>query len=209
MVVTPTTRVPLFWTLNLLLLILISFGMPVLAQSTQSTCPGADSNDESPDDAALNACLNGGGTVVLERGDPGYIIATGLRIEKNGVTLTSPGTDVKSAALLVADPHLRAPMLHVVDGVFGYTLSNLVFQGNRSHRIHGKDCASDFYGTRSQGYNLLIRGKKFQIEKVWSLGALCGSAMEADTGDLIFAELPRHQRNGLPQPQKSKRRPLR
>lgn len=198
MVGKPTTRVALSWTRNLLLPILIFFGMPALAQST---CPGADSSDESPDDAALNACLNSGGTIVLKRGDPGYIIATGLKLDKNGVTLTSTGTDMKSAALLVADPYLRAPMLHVADGVFGYTLSNLVFQGNRSHRINGKDCASDFYDTRTQGYNLLIRGKKFQIEKVWSLGALCGSSMEADTGDLIFAELPRHQ--------KSKRRPLR
>lgn len=197
MVRKPTTRVALSWTRNLLLLVLIFFGLPALAQST---CPGANPNDESPDDAALNACLSGGGTVVLERGHPGYIIATGLTLEKNGVTLTSTGTDNGSAALLIADPSLRAPMLHVADAVSGYTLSNLVFQGNRSHRVHDKDCASAFYHTRTRGYNLLIRGKKFQIEKVWSLGALCGSAMEVDTGDLIIAELPRHP--------KSKRKPL-
>ena len=41
-------------------------------------CPSANPNDDTPDDIALQSCLNAGGTVTLDAGSPGYIIAAGV-----------------------------------------------------------------------------------------------------------------------------------
>lgn len=147
------------------------------AAQAQTTCPAANPNDYTPDDAALNACIAAGGTVVLENGSPGYIIASGLVLNASGVTLTSSGTSISTAAYVIADPSLRAPVLRVGDTVSGYTISNLIFEGNHLERWYVTDCTAG-YDARTHGYNLFVRGSGFLIDNVWSLGAMCGSAME-------------------------------
>lgn len=155
-----------------------AFLLVSVATATQAqTCPAANPNDDTPDDIALNACIAAGGTVVLENGRPGYIIASGLVLSTNGVTMTSNGTSISTAAYIIADPSLRAPVLRVADGTSGYTISNLIFEGNRLERWYITDCTAG-YDPRTHGYNLLIRGNSFLIDNVWSLGAMCGSAME-------------------------------
>src|SRR6185436_2534111 len=54
-----------------------------------SSCPAANPNDNLTDDAALQACLNAGGTIRLVPGTPGYLIGTGLVISRNDTLLTS------------------------------------------------------------------------------------------------------------------------
>ena len=39
-----------------------------------AACAGANSNDWNDDTAALQACLNNGGTVLLDPGSPGYVV---------------------------------------------------------------------------------------------------------------------------------------
>lgn len=84
------------------------------------TCPAADPNDSTPDDDALQACLNLGGTIKLQPGSPGYIIAKGLRITQNGTTITSSAvhpndSTVVGRATLKAAAGLTAPILSNCD----------------------------------------------------------------------------------------------
>lgn len=96
-----------------------------------TTCPAANPTDSNPDDGALQACLNAGGTVRLDPFGSGYLVATGIQITQNGTILTSgvPG----QRARLQAAPALAAPILSVLnkDNV---TISWIEFDGNRPNR---------------------------------------------------------------------------
>jgi hypothetical protein len=44
------------------------------SRMASASCSGANPNDSTPDDAALNSCLSAGGTVTLDPGSPGTLL---------------------------------------------------------------------------------------------------------------------------------------
>lgn len=162
--------------------IAIVAALQLLAAGARANCPGADPNDDQPDDAALQACLNRGGTVNLVPGLPGYIIALGLRIAKNGTRLTAqPSVETPARASLtqgwkasvVAHPELTGSLLKAGGKMKNYEVSNIVFDGNLGKRTR-LDLCSDGSGL---GPNLVFEGSRFRIHDIASVRALCGSAM--------------------------------
>jgi hypothetical protein len=136
---------------------------PALAQSN---CPAADPNDNNPDDAALNACLSGGGTITVVHGSPGYILTQALSITVPGTTLIGDS----ALANFVARSDISGRMLQALN-VGSVTLQNLWFDGNKGARSscnHGD-------GT---GTNLTVISDGLRIDNVGSINALCGSAAE-------------------------------
>ncbi|HTM21701.1 MAG TPA: hypothetical protein VL172_14365, partial [Kofleriaceae bacterium] len=163
------------------------------AIATTSNCPAANPNDQLPDDAALNACLGNGGVVTLANGAPGYIVASGLQLTRNGTTLNSASIDTP----VVAGPDLQAPLLRVADGVTDYSISNLSFDGSRAARTHTADCATP--ATRSHGYNLQLRGSGYVVEHLRSRNALCGAGIEVDGGNSYTIRYNQVSDNGFDQ----------
>jgi hypothetical protein len=99
-----------------------------------SSCPAANPWDNNPDDAALQACLNQGGTVQLAPGYPGYIIDNTLVISQDNTVLTS--TDSPARARLVADQQLYGPVLYA-SGRSNVNISWIEVDGNRPNRYIG------------------------------------------------------------------------
>ena len=137
-----------------------------------SNCEEADPNDNEPDDAALQACLNRGGTIALRPGAPGYILERGLILTQSGTVLTSMSPP--SRVTVLAHPDLFAAMLGVSDSVSRYEISHIFFDGNVTRRRRRGECA----GYRGFGTNLQPRGSNFIIRDISSVRAMCGSAME-------------------------------
>lgn len=71
----------------------------VMAQCIPSASPSDGLNDE----VAIQACLNQGGTVLLERGSPGYLIAGTLNITQSGTVFDVDRTR-QGGALGVSEP---------------------------------------------------------------------------------------------------------
>jgi hypothetical protein len=147
-------------------------------QVVGASCEGAplpNPNDDVPDDLALNCLIDAGGIVSLKYGYPGYIVASGLVVRSGNVSITGDGG---WRPILIADPWLDAPMVRVSDGASDYSIRDVIFDGNRIERILYQNCEEDYYDLRTHGYNLLLRGSSFLIENIYSVGALCGSALE-------------------------------
>lgn len=152
----------------------------------EELCATANPNDQLPDDAALQACLERGGRVALAAGSPGYLVARGLVLRKSGTELTS--ADPLRPARVLAHPDLFAIMLDVPDGTTGYRLHHVSFDGNLARRRRANDCR----GHRSFGTNVRFRGSRFKIEDVESTGAMCGSALEGQGADFEIARCRVH-----------------
>lgn len=152
--------------LHVLLSVLLMTVFAAVPAAGQNYCLGANPNDALADDAELQACLNGGGLILLSSGNPGYILASGLRLRASGTALSS--LDTNNRARLVADPTLNGVMLLAEADAF--ELSFLIFDGNRYQRTN--TC------TYPNGHNLLLYGNNFVVRFVDSSFARCGSAME-------------------------------
>ena len=67
-----------------------------------------------------------------------------------------------------------------------YTLSNLFFDGKVRDEARGLPralsyrCEERLYGERHWAANLSLSGRQFRVHNVYSVQALCGSAMEVD-----------------------------
>lgn len=144
-------------------------------------CYLADPNDNTPDTAYLQDCLDGGGTVALERGSPGYII-NGVGSQGWGLILWRPGTILTSVddekVLFKAHPDLIRPMLITDGDPDNFEMSNLVFDGDKDNRNYGSTYCTGNRGLRT--HNLTIYGSDFTIHHVDSINALCGSALEVN-----------------------------
>lgn len=148
----------------------------VLATSRMAvaSCSGASPNDMTPDDDALNACLAAGGTVTLDPGSPGYIVATGLVISQDYTVLTSSGAPWQRATV-IAGPNLFAKML-VTDGfVTGFEISFNTFEG-RVDDSGGRNYLGYCSGSNRPG-NLDLAGYNFSVHDSETKHALCGSGM--------------------------------
>jgi hypothetical protein len=156
--------------LRLLLFIVMSLSTSASPAHADS-CSDANPNDNTPDDAALQSCLNSFGTVILDAGSPGYIIATGVALVGTGQVLTS--TDTSNRATLIAHPDLHAPILSGRNAT-GYRIDSVKFDGNKAART--TPCVPGTY--RDYGSNLTLRGDGFTVLNIESSHALCGSAMD-------------------------------
>ncbi len=149
----------------------IQFGQNV------SLCPEANPNDNLADDAALQTCLNKGGIIAFTKGNPGYIIATGIVITKDQTTLTSKEANEK--AVFIADPNLLNPMLKTVSTKSaGFVLKNLKFDGNRINRTTLSSCAQP----TGKGINIVLNGANFTVDNIDVVNALCNSSFNIGTG---------------------------
>jgi hypothetical protein len=136
-----------------------------------SSCPAANPNDNLPDDSALQACLNAGGTIKLVPGSVGYIIASGLSISQSNTELTSAAAP--GHARLVADPQLNQVMLQA-NNLSNIQISYIEFDGNRPKR----DTAL-CHGYRGDESNVALEGinsGSFTYNR--STQTLCGSAFQ-------------------------------
>jgi hypothetical protein len=146
-------------------------------------CPAANPNDVLPDDAALQACLNGGGTVKLEPGSPGYIIAQGIRITVNGTVLTSAAAPTK--ARLIADPELLAPLIDSRNR-WDFTIEYVIVDGNKNARTRLAECTTDF--VRTFGSNINIGGgHDIVLRHIESVRTMCGTAIQISATDYEIA----------------------
>lgn len=143
----------------------------------QNTCPQANPNDQLPDDAALQACLDQGGLITLLPGT-GYIVEIGLHLTQDWTVLTTAGP---GKATILADRFLEAPILRVNDGVSHWEISYIVFNGHKAQRRDNVYC--DWNGYRDYGSNVLGRGSHWTIHHIDSIHALCGSALEVSGSD--------------------------
>lgn len=147
-----------------------------LPAAAQETCPAANPNDQEPDDVALQACLDAGGTIVLNADSLyGYRISTGLVLSSSGTTLTST-SQWGYKALLVATPDLHAPILDVPFGVSNYTISNIWFNGAAPNRDPGL-CNEGF---RHLATNVALRGSGLLLDNIDTTQAPCATGMSVE-----------------------------
>jgi hypothetical protein len=157
----------------------------------QGNCPAANPNDLVADDAAINACLSGGGLVSLADGSPGYIIRTGLAITQSATTFQGASGRPK----IVAHPDLDHPLLVSYAGANSVTIQDLSFDGNRASRTQSQYCSN---GPKWEVFNLrFISGSGWQVRRIDSDNAFCGSGLEI-VCDNCIVENSRFRNNGAP-----------
>lgn len=152
--------------------------IPVAAQPAP-TCPAATPNDATPDTAAINACLAGGGTVVLQDGGLYWIDdptpggnAAALELTVSNTTLRGQG--VGDPPILRAVPALASAMLKA-EHVTGVRLFYLDVDGNLPDRTAGASCR----GYRGHLSNIQLWSPSgWSVDNVVSRRALCGTALE-------------------------------
>lgn len=168
---------------------LLLLGLALVPAIAHSACPAADPNDDRADDAALQACLDQGGTIRLSAGYPGYVIASGLKITKNGTILTSEPSRLRSrpkrqgdedagplaadSARILAAPAFRGTLLAAGGAVTDYRISRIIFDGNLPNRTLRNECKE----ATGIGPNLSLEGRRFKVDRIASTRAMCGSAM--------------------------------
>ena len=133
--------------------------------------------DDLPDDDLLRGCLDRGGIVELEIGDPGYIVNSGLYLRRSGTVITS--SQPPSKAKIIAGRDLFESMLKTEDtGLHDFSIQNISFDGmvdeqapDGPYRRRRGDC-----NERSPG-NVVLAGRNFTFSHNESKRALCGSAL--------------------------------
>jgi parallel beta helix pectate lyase-like protein len=140
---------------------------------TFTTCDAANPYDDSPDEVALQQCLDRYDRVLLRAPKRpeyvGYLIADTVKIRRDGILFSS--ADAPARAILVAAPALIEPLLRATANAF--ELSFIRFDGNRDLReIRRKPC-SEFRNFR----NVELSGIGFRVRFVESMRAVCGSGM--------------------------------
>ncbi len=155
---------------------------PIVEAAIAPNCPLANPNDMNPDDDALQACLDHGGTVALPAGNPGFILAKGLVITQDGTTLR--GADPAHPALLVAAATLQNTM------ILGNGRSNIVV---RFLSLDGNRPARTAFLNKCSGYRLWASGLVVDFARNFALldnritRTLCGAALEVDGVDFEIA----------------------
>jgi hypothetical protein len=139
-----------------------------------TTCDAANPFDNTPDDRALQTCLDNFDAVLLQPNDlPGYIgylLSDTIKIKRTGTLLTSAAIPRKAAIL--AAPDLASSMLRA-SGVDDFEISFIRFDGNRENRLLRNKPCDDQINHR----NVELMGNGFRVRYVESAGAVCGSGM--------------------------------
>jgi hypothetical protein len=147
---------------------------PMAIAPATTTCPDANPYDNSPDDVALQVCLDNYDRILLEPdGRPGYVgylVNDTLKPRHDGILLTS--AQIPRKALVLAARDLNGSMLRVSD-YDDFEISFIRFDGNRENRaVRDKPCDA---GRNFR--NVELTGDGFRVRYVESFGAVCGSAM--------------------------------
>lgn len=128
--------------------------------SAETSCPAANPYDNLPDDAALQACLDAGGTITLDSASsPGYFVEVGLVIRHNSTILTAQGP---GKARIMAANDLWGPILQTDGFVSGFEISWLNFDGRewaRKHVLRGVSLVR----LQSLAERLWVRGSQYRI----------------------------------------------
>jgi hypothetical protein len=141
---------------------------PLFAQN----CPAANPNDWTPDSVEIQACLDAGNQVVLQPGNPGYIIADKIRFRADDRLFTSVG----GKARLLAHPDLDGPLLQVQDAN-DYEISEIIFDGNKGARTKSFLCFNTAFAGE-HGSNVFVNGVNYRVHHIDTINAMCGSGME-------------------------------
>lgn len=146
--------------------------LPPSHASAQTSCPNAHP-DGSDSYAALQACLDAGGTVTLTNGSPGYFTSQMLQINVPGTTLTSSA----GYARIYPPTSFWGRILEVhADNV---TISFIWFDGRKALRDQ-----SPCPNSPLDGVNVRVQANSFTMDTVISENALCGSGMEVEGANL-------------------------
>jgi hypothetical protein len=159
--------------------------------ASAQTC--GNPNDNEPDDAALQACLDRGGIVVLDPGEPGYIINGLNDVRTRGLWITQPGTTITSSAAptraqIVAGRDLFAHILRTppdtrVDNItIEYvSINGMIDAEGGTYRVARDDCRDPGrHLTRSSDMNpgnLVLQSVGLGFQHNESVQALCGSGL--------------------------------
>ena len=177
------------WSLSILLGAAVLL-VPRGAAAQSPNCTAAVPNDAYSDSSAINSCLSGGGTVILE--DSGvYIIDATLVLSVDGTTLRGQSC-CTNWPILRAHPDLFEPILEAPDTADNYTLMYIELDGNLDNRTYADQCE----GYRDFGTNARIKGSGFHLDWVTSINAMCGSSMEVE-GSGFEIENSVFSKNGL------------
>jgi len=144
-------------------------------------------SDWISDDSALQACLDGGGDIVLAQGEPGYIInglngdpRRGLWITHDGTRITSASTS--SRARIIAGRDLFAHILSTPPNevVNNFSIRHIIFNGMVDEMVVGgayrrmRDSCFDPGGNPG---NISLNGNGFEFRNNASTHAMCGSGL--------------------------------
>jgi parallel beta-helix repeat protein len=146
-----------------------------------AVCSDANPNDTAADDAALQACLDSGSTIVLRDGNPGYIITMTLYMKVIGTRLISE-TEVR--AKIIAADNLIGPILWA-ESQNGFSIERLHFDGRKQSRM-GNPCSGPSGNTIA-----IIDSRNFSVTNNEIENTVCGTALLANginyriTGNLI------------------------
>lgn len=142
-----------------------------------------NSNDQEPDDTELKNCLDRGGRIELEYGNPGYIVnglngdpTQGLYLTRSGTVLTSSGG---GKARIIAGRDLYAGILQTRGSVNDFIIENISFDGmvdemaeDGPYRRRREDC-----GEQGTPGNIFLIGYGFQFKNNESKNAMCGTGL--------------------------------
>lgn len=171
---------------------ILLFAVPSRAAAQTPNCLAAIPDDAYSDTEAINDCLSGGGTVVLESGVY-YIGAStdpddALILAQNGTNLVGQG---KYSTWLYATLDLWAPMLRA--NADNFSITDLSFFGINYARDEADQCNGD---DREGGSNILIDGDGWTLDDMQSSFALCGTGLGAKGVDFTITN-SRFIANGL------------
>ncbi|MDT7543971.1 MAG: hypothetical protein QOE99_81 [Actinomycetota bacterium] len=165
------------WSLSWLLIATLACVMATMgtapAAFAATSCPAANPADTLPDDAALQACLNQGGTLTLDPGSPGYILSQGLAVtvSTTSITTSTPGTN----ATLVAASTLNAPLLSITSSTVSHTtINHVTFDGNRPSRTDISSCTGN---RNAESTIVMTTANALDFEYNNIMRTVCGSAL--------------------------------
>lgn len=140
-------------------------------------------NDNLPDDCALQALLDVGGTIALQSGSPGYLLEGGLRIKVAGTRLIAavPGQYPR----IKAADSLNGIMIKTKDPVDNFEIGSISFDGNKAGRLwtYPGSCGPQ----RGEAGTILdVKGTGWYIHDTGFDNAVCGSSAVISGGNFNF-----------------------
>jgi len=134
-------------------------------------------NDQLPDDDLFQRCLDVGGEIRLQTGEPGYIIDKGLLLRRSGTVITSDS--VPNKVKIIAGRDLFSFILKTEDtGLHNFSIEYVSFNGMVDERASDGPYRRRLggCGEMSPG-NVVLAGRDFSFNHSESKHALCGTGL--------------------------------